>query len=539
MLLRFLKSASALYQSPRRRRARARLREGVAAYVCADRPRAMERCERSLESDASYADAWYWRAVLWLMDGDNTRALECLERALQLVPGSEPYLCAKGDALLLDKREQEALDVFARALSEGDASPDQRESTPALRAHPVWLKHLSSVTMPRPRAEYACAQGLPSLRLEHVAASHYSNYAALLANSSRIGKAIEFFERAAAEDPEFPFPHAALALIHTLNRNCSQAVAHALAAKRAGVEVLPDCNDLCLLDAALALGQRPGELDDFLDWTPLWSSDPESALASLPKVDESSFVPPVRSPLTCFIACDVRYFVEHAQALIWSIHDHCAHAGVHVHFFAAPGEAGAAFEALRRQAAPLAMHASYESVDFERYGGRARYCAHARYGRLYQWVMANEGRVALLDADSLVRGDLVAATQGLGDIALVYAVDEPIWHRVLSGFSTYRPSAQSRRFLGRMAGLAALNLTGGRARYSLDQTALYVCATLARADGTPIDTLPLEYCDTTFQDHSLVWSVTQSKQLAGRFQELKSRILQRDGEEGLVLSGQR
>jgi len=192
-----------------------------------------------------------------------------------------------------------------------------------------------------------------------------------------------------------------------------------------------------------------------------------------------------------------------------------------------------------RQAAPLAMHASYESVDFERYGGRARYCAHARYGRLYQWVMANEGRVALLDADSLVRGDLVAATQGLGDIALVYAVDEPIWHRVLSGFSTYRPSAQSRRFLGRMAGLAALNLTGGRARYSLDQTALYVCATLARADGTPIDTLPLEYCDTTFQDHSLVWSVTQSKQLAGRFQELKSRILQRDGEEGLVLSGQR
>lgn len=60
------------------------------------------------------------------------------------------------------------------------------------------------------------------------------------------------------EDPESGHPRAAVALIHTLNHNWAAVIPEASAAKRLGAHLFPECNDFCLLAAALGLGKQPG-----------------------------------------------------------------------------------------------------------------------------------------------------------------------------------------------------------------------------------------------------------------------------------------
>jgi tetratricopeptide (TPR) repeat protein len=474
--------------------------------------------------------------VLFRSDHDYTRAVSCFTRALELHPGNPPYLAAMGDALLLGSREEEAWEYYRRAMPEFSAATVAADSIdlPYRSAHPVWLRHISDVRMPRPAAAWARARALPALRFADIAASCYSNYGSLLANRCRAMAAVRLFQHAAVDDPASGYPRAALALIHTLNRNWDAAIREANAARQSGVEVFPESNNFCLLAAALAHGKPPGTWDAYLDWRPLTAdrAGASACLDGLPRIDPAQLALPRRYPLVFFIACDEVYFRDYAMALIWSISEHCPRAAVHVHCFAREHSIASAIEALRRRVAPLDLYATFEDVDFTRYGGKGPYCQTARYCRLYQWTLVNEGRVAMIDADSLVRGDLVTALSGGSDISLVCADHEPVWHHYLSGFTAYQTSAKSRRFLEVLSSLLACNLAQRRMPDWMDQTALYVCAKLLRSEiGNVIEHLPLEFCDTQFREEGLVWSITRDKQRASRFLDLQRAIMARHGAE--------
>jgi hypothetical protein len=184
---------------------------------------------------------------------------------------------------------------------------------------------------------------------------------------------------------------------------------------------------------------------------------------------------------------------------------------------------------LRSGIEPLMVSVTWESVDFERFGGKSLYCISARFSRLHELLQtAPPGlRVVMLDADSLVRGDLAPALAGGREIGLVHAEHEPPWHQYLAGFTTFRVSPAATRFLHDVSAFLATNVTIGRARVYLDQIALYACAREAMAMEV-IDHLPLDvFCDTLFGESALIWSVTQNKGADSPFDRARRSVLER------------
>lgn len=514
------------------RDSRSWLREAIRAYAADDLEAAVRWIEKSLGDPNAPPDALFWRGALALAGGEPERARACFSAALARKPEHPPYLAGLGAALLLLRQEAAALECFRRAMpgTEEDDQTDDETQQPYRRSHPLWLRYLSNVSAPRPPARWTSLETPPEVALEDIEPASLANYAALLANRGRAVRATRLFWRALELEPACAPARAALPLIHTLNRNWAAAAETAAEAKRRRAQAFDHCNELCLLASSLGLGGRPGDLDDFLDWTPLSRADApaEAYLDVLPAVPRDGFVLPRRYPLVVFIACDALYFREHALALVWSIRETNPGSAVHLHLFSPPDAVASEVEALRSGCAPLDLSATYETVDFDRFGGKSAYCQAARFCRLNQWIHVNADRVAMIDADSLVRADLVAPLSTRGDIGCVSAPNEPIWHDYLAGFTTFRPTPASRAFLARVSALLAANLAQGRGPFAMDQVALYVVAHLERgAGGFALDALPQEFCDTTFLDSSRVWSITQDKDRAGPFAAEKRAVLER------------
>jgi hypothetical protein len=357
----------------------------------------------------------------------------------------------------------------------------------------------------------------------------------VLVAKRRVRQAIHLMQHVLARNPRLGYAHAALSLLYTLNHDWRPALAAALEARRLGAEVFPGATDLCVLAGQLGTGVAGSELDPVFDWSafaePAVSAPPPPG--PLPPVEGLPFPGFAPDRFIYFIACDPRYFFEYGIPLACSIRESAPTAAVHFHFFNPTAQVRRAMEALRADITPLPLSATWESVDFVRFGGILPYCVAARFARLYELLssLPPGTRVAMLDADSLVRGDLARALEGGPDIGLVHAPNEPFWHQYLGGFTTFRASPAAARFLGAVSRFLAANLAAGRARLYLDQIALYVGAARHEAEAAGgIDRLqPGKYCDTLFQESALVWSVTQRKGDDSAFDRARKAILKRSG----------
>jgi hypothetical protein len=461
------------------------------------------------------ANALHARAGAELRSGSAAAGLRLISEALALEPGRPDLLARKADALLLSGREEEALAAYAAALPEVAVEEDP-PGTPALSAHATWLRYLSRISVAdgvRPGAPHSADLGA------------WSNYASLLANARRTRSAAAVFERVCYANPGDGYAWAARALIHTVNREWSAVVPAASRAKQLGVELFEASMDSCLLSAALATGRAPGDLDEYLDWSALGTGDVEGRLAQLPMLGGPMPAVSPQHELVFFIACDPAYLRRFGIALALSIRQQCPTAAVHFHIFSPDASSETALRWLEGALAPLALYASHESVDFERFGGVARYCAAARFARLYQWTQRNPNRVIMLDADTLVRSDLAPALARVPDVGLIFWPHEPMWHALPAFFTAWRASPATRAFLGRHAALMADNLLQRRARTFMDQVGLYVCRHVSPGAAQEIQSLPYTYCDPNFEPGSLAWTVTQGKEQAHAFHQLKASVL--------------
>jgi tetratricopeptide (TPR) repeat protein len=79
--------------------------------------------EEILRRDKQYAEAWCQLGVVRTRQGRLQQALECLQRANRLTPGSAPTLGALGDALWQLDRQEQASDCWREALQLNPAEP--------------------------------------------------------------------------------------------------------------------------------------------------------------------------------------------------------------------------------------------------------------------------------------------------------------------------------------------------------------------------------------------------------------------------------
>ena len=480
-----------------------------------------------------HAGAHYLLGLLACHGGAVGVGARSIERALALEPGNTQFLAALADARLLQEREDEALALY------GEAFPREWTSIGGLddaglswkRAHPVWTRDLRRVVLPLPDSTTAKARARGTIQLSDAVPGHLLNWALLLISRRQGRRAMWLLEKAIAADAHLAYAHAALALLRTLNRDWSMALAAAKRARVLGAEVFPGANDLCVIASQLGLGTNIPDLDPLFDWSALSGAHVPGAsrLECLPLIEGDAFPQFPAGVLVCFIACDSRYLLDHAIALACSIRENAGNCAVHLHVYNPTPEDWSTIHKLTRAVAPMQLSTTWEAVDFERYGGKGMYCANVRFWRLHQILQSTPNRVAMLDADSLVRGDLASALGGCRAIGLVRAADEPMWHQYLAGFTVFRRCAEVERFLGELGFFLVSNVLACRGRTYLDQIGLYVCARhCSEAVGDAIEALPIErFCDTLFQDTAIVWSVTQNKTDDSPFSRYRRLMLAR------------
>jgi tetratricopeptide (TPR) repeat protein len=506
-----------------------KLRETLDRYHAGDYAAACTACEAALKIYPAYAEASYVLGLLTCIGGAPELGARWFTHALSEAPHNPAYIAALADAMLLGQREQEALSLYERAFPElaAENAGVNEAGAPWKRAHPDWLQQSKRVTLPPvPHDAREIATG-GTLRRE--TATHLLNWAGLLVGRRQVRQAIYLTERAVKANPALSYAHALLALLYTLNREWKPALASATAARRLTAEVFPGSTDLCLVSSQLGLRYSFGELDPVFDWSAFTGVRGESESGQLPQCMGNIRPSFARGSLVYLICCDTDYFMTHAIALACSIREHDSAATIHLHLFNPRNDVWKAIRRLEKTLSPLPLTFSWEYLDFERYGGKAVYCACARFSRLYRIVQQCDNRVVMLDADSLLRAELSAALPSQIQIGVVRAPDEPVWHQYLAGFTAFRRSVASLRFLTDFSAFVMENLITGRARTYLDQIGLYATVYRHESLAHEITDLPVQkFCDTLCKDDGLVWSVTQRKD-DERYTAYKQAVLARYG----------
>jgi tetratricopeptide (TPR) repeat protein len=315
--------------------ARDKLRRAFDRYAEGNFVEACTLCEAALALEPDLADASCLLGVLACRGGDADSGARAIERAVNLSPHKAWYLAALADARLLQQRAGDAQTLYSQAFPRraADLAGLTDANLPWKRAHPDWMRNLMRVTLPLSLPDLEGAHK-GQLRAEAEAA-HLLNWALVLVSQRRVRQAISLLQQAVTREPNLAYGHAVLALLHTLNRDWTPALAAAFVARSLGAEAFPGSNDLCVLSAQLATNTPHAELDPVFDWRP-FTAPAEAGSTHLERLPTLEGGPYPRFPenvLVYFIACDPRYFLEYGIALACSIRDTTVRDAIHFHIY--------------------------------------------------------------------------------------------------------------------------------------------------------------------------------------------------------------
>jgi hypothetical protein len=456
-------------------------------------------------------------------------AASSFERALREAPDNPAYAAALADTMLLGQREEQALSLYRRAFPAlaKELAKLVDAGAPWKRVHPDWLKRFKRVTLPAVPRIISNIGALSRTPSRSETGTHLLNWAVLLAGRRQVTAAIFLLEHAVKAHPGLGYAHAVLALAHTLNLDWQPALTSAKGARDLGAEAFQGSTDLCVLAAQFGLRYSFTELDPVFDWSAFdrREEDGGDLLHQLPRCSGNTHPRFASGSLVYLVCCDTDYLLTHAIALACSVREHETFGAIHLHLFNPGIKAWDVIQRLKQAVAPLSLTISWEWADFKQYGGKALYCACARFARLYQFVSQVDNRFVMLDADSLLRGSLSRAVVEHIQIGLVRAANEPIWHQYLAGFTAFRRSPAALIFLADLSAFIVKNLVAGRARPYLDQIGLFASVYRHESLLDAITQLPIQkFCDTLLKDEALVWSVTQRKD-DDRYNAYKQTVL--------------
>lgn len=232
-----------------------------------------------------------------------------------------------------------------------------------------------------------------------------------------------------------------------------------------------------------------------------------------------------------FVACDTRYFFDHAVFLAYSMHaENAGKLDLHLHLYSPEPRVLAEIERLRARLPGMAIGVSAEYGEVP--GVRANsYFATARFVRAHQVMQQYQCELCLMDADALFNGDwerLAARLSPAAELALVRPAAVPFWEQVPAGFLYCRPTPLAEQFLAKVAQFILHNIELGRVVWFTDQIALSV-ALDALGDGHPA-VCPLEpelVIDLEHRPQALCWMVTTIKSGNPAYDAARARLAQR------------
>ncbi|SAK41064.1 hypothetical protein AWB75_00278 [Caballeronia catudaia] len=280
---------------------------------------------------------------------------------------------------------------------------------------------------------------------------------------------------------------------------------------------------------AYKLGERPTDPIDFSILTA-----PEATRAPLPSLnwllrpDDGA-----RSRPTVLIACDDNYFFTHALGLIGSLHETNANElCVHLHLYAPNPSVRAYVAQLHERFPSLTITATFEEPVWTVEGARV-YFASRRFVVASQLLEMFDAPVMIVDADCLFRKNWrkwVAEHDLHADVISTDQPFAPFWEKVPGGFVYLNATEIGRRYIGLAAAFIQHNLTQHNRLWFLDQIGLSVAFDEVLA-GAPAGSWQggKKLFDISHADDAFSWVVTTVKHSAGRYQDYKRSVLERQG----------
>ena len=240
---------------------------------------------------------------------------------------------------------------------------------------------------------------------------------------------------------------------------------------------------------------------------------------------------------TAVIACNDKYFFEHALALVYSIH--ATNAGqmyVHLHLYQPDQAMRQRVSDLCSQFPELKITAT---IDHKTRDASSPYdtvyFACERFVVIAQLLDIFNAPVISLDADSLLRHNWAQWREqnGLHAPMLVQSTaNVPIWAKIIAPFLYLEPNDAVRAFIQLAAVFIEHNLRQGNYVWFLDQIALTVAfENTLQAISPPSYQMHGSLVDVRHIDASaLTWSLTAVKDLDNAYSRYKAELLSKFGQ---------
>ncbi|AJC66805.1 MULTISPECIES: hypothetical protein [Dickeya] len=215
---------------------------------------------------------------------------------------------------------------------------------------------------------------------------------------------------------------------------------------------------------------------------------------------------------TVLIACDVKYYQQHASYLIFSLYEtNRENLNVHLHIYDIDDATIEDINSKCTQFPELNISCTNEPVG-RAFGINVHYACR-RFTAANYLLPIFKGPVLIVDADSLIKNNWqsVEALLSSADIALTKSTGAPFWEKAIAGFVYLSGSEQSRRFIKKVALFIWHNLAKDNAAWFLDQVALS-----AVLDGVDVSARIVRI-DTSFafdvnhKEGAFIWAVTTIK----------------------------
>ncbi|MEQ9948028.1 hypothetical protein [Pectobacterium aroidearum] len=228
---------------------------------------------------------------------------------------------------------------------------------------------------------------------------------------------------------------------------------------------------------------------------------------------------------TIIIACDVKYYYEHAIPALYSIYEtNKNNFNVHIHVYNVDEGTSADIRAKNEQFPDLNISCTAErlsessnmSVDYA-----SRRFIFANYA-----LSVLDTPLLILDADCLLRKDWLSSIQTQAfDLILTTTENAPFWENASAGFVYLGGGEESRTYIDRVSSFIYLNLVNNNHVWFLDQVALSAALDYVEDKNAVFRINSSFVCDISHTDYSFMWVVTTMKNIEGKYLSYKKYLI--------------
>jgi tetratricopeptide (TPR) repeat protein len=217
-----------------------------------------------------------------------------------------------------------------------------------------------------------------------------------------------------------------------------------------------------------------------------------------------------KDDVVAFFAADSTYFWRHGLVLLESIGRNSPGVKCHVHLVNPDTSIPDGLQLIQALLPDLELSYSYEHVNFVGCSANhiRAYYASIRFVRLDQVFSRSPATYLCVDADCIVRGDVVAdgSISQVRDVAIRLRYDERPNLSVAAGALVLRPTIAACKFIADVSSLIRSTLESRDAVWFLDQIVLSQVVRKLGGEQVEVTQLDMAYVDWFFRDDSIVWT---------------------------------